>query len=196
VTTITALAVLIADLFLTGPDRDAARVAVDPSASILTPCEVPAIFGAPGENARQSPSSSTTTRCSLTCCSAPPAAQYVDGSRLSDDDVGRAGEYYAPRVVRDRRDDDDGRGGGSGSSSFWSRGHVDLAVTCSPAWRQDVRSNDRAPSTSCSAPSPRLSLFGIALVYGVTASTRLDAIATHRPSGEQAARCCCSASRF
>jgi NADH-quinone oxidoreductase subunit N len=54
-------------------------------------------------------------------------------------------------------------------------------------WRQDVRSNEAALKYFLlGAFATGFLLFGIALIYGVTASTRLDAIATHlaRHGGE------------
>jgi NADH-quinone oxidoreductase subunit N len=185
--TATALAVLIADLFLTGPDRDALAwlsvlgLAVAAGVSAM-------LWGRPARTLGNSfVIDNYAVFFDLLFCAASLLSTLMAVDYLTTTSV-RAGEYYALVLF-------------ATAGMMTMAAAADLIViflglevmsiavyVLAGVWRQDVRSNEAALKYFLlGAFATGFLLFGIALVYGVTASTRLDAIAAHLARhGEQA----------
>jgi NADH-quinone oxidoreductase subunit N len=185
--TATALAVLIADLFLTGPDRDAlAWLSVLGLA--LTAGVSAILWGHPARTLGNSfVIDDYAVFFDLLFCAASLLTTLMAVDYLTTTSV-RAGEYYALVLF-------------ATAGMMTMAAAADLIViflglevmsiavyVLAGVWRQDVRSNEAALKYFLlGAFATGFLLFGIALVYGVTASTRLDAIAAHLARhGEQA----------
>jgi NADH-quinone oxidoreductase subunit N len=182
----TAIGVLIVDLFLTGPDRDAlAWLAI--LGLVVTAVIAAVLWGHPARTLNDTfVVDNYAVFFDLLFCVASVLTMLMAVDYLPTTAV-RGGEYYALVLF-------------ATAGMMTMAAATDLIVVflglevmsiavyvLAGVWRQDVRSNEAALKYFLlGAYATGFLLFGIALLYGVTGSTRLDAIAAHlaRHGGE------------
>jgi NADH-quinone oxidoreductase subunit N len=177
--TATALAVLIVDLFLQGPDRDAlAWLSIFGLA--VTAVVAGVLWGHPSRTLNGTfVVDNYAVFFDLLFCVASMLTTLMAVDYLATTGI-RGGEYYALVLF-------------ATAGMMTMAAATDLIViflglevmsiavyVLAGVWRQDVRSNEAALKYFLlGAFATGFLLFGIALIYGVTGSTRLDTIAAH-----------------
>ena len=177
--TATALAVLIVDLFLQGPDRDAlAWLSI--FGLVVTAVVAGVLWGHPSRTLGGTlVVDNYAVFFDLLLCVASMLTTLMAVDYLATTGI-RGGEYYALVLF-------------ATAGMMTMAAATDLIViflglevmsiavyVLAGVWRQDVRSNEAALKYFLlGAFATGFLLFGIALIYGVTGSTRLDTIAAH-----------------
>jgi len=181
--TITALGVLIVDLFLEGPDRDALAwlsvLGLGAAAAVSA-----VLWGHPGTTLGDTfVTDNYALFFDVLFSVASALTIFMSVDYLATTGV-RGGEYYSLILFATV-----GMITMAGANDlivlFLGLEVMSIAVyVLAGVWRQDIRSNEAALKYFLlGAFATGFLLFGIALVYGVTASTRLDVIAAHVKSG-------------